>query len=184
MPDKSWRGMRPGPVTALCISYAFPDCRSSDLRKLFLLLWIATYVDYFLLALFWNTPTFMQMRLLAGIRKKCHFEKAIKVNGQVVCITKPSPVAAPFVSPPVSLFPSSLQADHENIFSFSQSWARAFWEDKHNIHLKARENPMAFFQWFQVMLSMSALFAYCYIQNVTATFVDMFFVDICLAFCF
>ena len=26
MPDKSWRGMRPGPVTALCISNAFPDC--------------------------------------------------------------------------------------------------------------------------------------------------------------
>ena len=42
---------------------------------------------------------------------------------------------------------------------------------------------MAFFQWFQVMLSMSTLVAYCYIQNVTATF-DMFFVDICLAFCF
>ena len=39
---------------------------------------------------------------------------------------------------------------------------------------------MAFFQWFEVMLSMFTLFAY-YIQNVTATF-DMFFVDICLAF--
>ena len=39
------------------------------------------------------------------------------------------------------------------------------------------------FQWFQVMLSMSTLFASCYIQNVTATF-DMFFVDICFAFCF
>ena len=33
---------------------------------------------------------------------------------------------------------------------------------------------MAFFQWFKVMLSMSTLFAYCYIQNDTATF-DMFF---------
>ena len=44
---------------------------------------------------------------------------------------------------------------------------------------------MTFFygQWFKVMLSMSTLFAYCYIQNVTAT-LDMFFVDICLAFCF
>ena len=38
---------------------------------------------------------------------------------------------------------------------------------------------MAFFQWLKVMLSMSTLFAYCYIQNVTATF-DMFFVDIWL----
>ena len=26
MPDKSWRGMRLGPVTALCNSYAFSDC--------------------------------------------------------------------------------------------------------------------------------------------------------------
>ena len=26
MPDKSWRGMRPGPVTALCISYVLHDC--------------------------------------------------------------------------------------------------------------------------------------------------------------
>ena len=163
----------------LCISRLH-----SDLRKLFHLLCSATYVHFFRLALFWNTPTFMQMRLLAGIRKKCHFETAIKVNAQVVCITKPSPVAAPFVSSlPVSLFLSSLQADHEHIFSFSQSWATAFREDKHSIHLIAGENPMAFFQWFQVMLSMSTLFAYCYIQNVTATF-DTFFVDICLAFCF
>ena len=64
----------------------------------------------------------MQMRLLAGIRKGCHFETAIKVNAQVVCITKPSPVAAPFVcsSRPCgfSLQLGSLHADHENIFSF------------------------------------------------------------------
>ena len=94
MPDKSWRGMRPGPVTALCISYAFPDCIRT-LCKLFPLLQSATYVDFFLLALFWTTPTFIQMRLIAGIRKRCHFETAIKMNAQVVCITKPSPVAAP-----------------------------------------------------------------------------------------
>ena len=56
MPDKSLRGMRPDPVTALCISYAFPDCIRT-LCKLFPLLWSATYVDFFLLALFWNTPT-------------------------------------------------------------------------------------------------------------------------------
>ena len=37
MPDKSWRGMRPAPVTALCISYAFPDCIRT-LCKLFHLL--------------------------------------------------------------------------------------------------------------------------------------------------
>ena len=55
----------------------------------------APYVDFFLLALFWTTPTFIQMRLIAGIRKRCHFETAIKMNAQVVCITKPSPVAAP-----------------------------------------------------------------------------------------
>ena len=64
----------------------------------------------------------MQMRLLAGIRKRCHFEKAVKVNAQVVCITKPLPVAAPFVCNSLpcsfSLQLSSLQADHENIFSF------------------------------------------------------------------
>ena len=156
-------------MQVLCISRLL-----SDLRKLFYLLWSATYVHFFLLALFWDTPTFMQMRFLAGSWKKCHFETAIKVNAQVVCITKPSPVAAPFVSSlPVSLFLSSLQADHEHIFSFSQSWATAFREDKHNIHLIAGENPMAFFQWFEVMLSMSTFFAYCYIQNVTATF-DMF----------
>ena len=63
----------------------------------------------------------MQMHLLAGIRKRCHFETAIKVNAQVVCITKPSPVAAPCGSCAVgyqfSLQPSSLQADHENIFT-------------------------------------------------------------------
>ena len=58
----------------------------SDLRKLFRLLWSATHEGFFLLALFWNTPTFIQMRLLAGIRKMCHFETAIKVNAQVVCI--------------------------------------------------------------------------------------------------
>ena len=42
---------------------------------------------------------------------------------------------------------------------------------------------MAFVQRFKVVLSMSTLFAYCYLQNVTATF-DMLFVDICLAFRF
>ena len=42
---------------------------------------------------------------------------------------------------------------------------------------------MAFFQWFEVMLSMSTLLHIVTFQNVTATF-DMFFVDICLAFCF
>ena len=68
MPDKSWRGMRPGPghgsVHFLCISR-----QHSDLRKLFHLLWRETYVDFFLLALFWNTSTFIQMRLFAGIQK-------------------------------------------------------------------------------------------------------------------
>ena len=120
-------------------------------------------------------PTFIQMRLLAGIRKRCHFETAIKVNAQVVCITKPSPVAAPFVCSglPVSLFSSAVWRQTMKIFLvFSQSWATAFWEDKHNIHLIAGENPMAFFQWFKVMLSMSTLFAllpskcYCNIWHV------------------
>ena len=64
----------------------------------------------------------MQMRLLAGIRKRCHFETAIKVNAQVVCITKSSPVAVPFVCSSLpcsfSLQLSSLHADHEIIFSF------------------------------------------------------------------
>ena len=66
-------------------------------------------------------PYIMQMRLLAGIRKKCHFETAIKVNAQVMCITKPSPVAAPFVSLPVSLFLSSLQTDLEH-FRVGSCW--------------------------------------------------------------
>ena len=79
------------------------------------------------------------------------------------------PVAAPTS---FSLQLSSLKADHENIFSFSQPWATAFWEDKHNIHLIAGENPMAFFQWFKVMLSLSTIFAllhsksYCNIWHV------------------
>ena len=39
-------------------------------------------------------PYIRAMRLLAGIRKRCHFETAIKVNAQVVFSTKLSPVAA------------------------------------------------------------------------------------------
>ena len=125
MPDKSWRGMRAGPVTrtALCISYTFPDC-------------IQTFASCFICSgvqLTWIFSSGFVLKhpyihanafLLAGIRKRCHFETAIKVNAQAVCITKPSPVAAPFVcsSLPCS-FPlqlSSLHADHEfeNIFSF------------------------------------------------------------------
>ena len=38
--------MRPDPVTALCISYAFLDCIRT-LCKLFPLLWSVTYVDFF-----------------------------------------------------------------------------------------------------------------------------------------
>ena len=169
--------MQPRPVTAPCISYAFPDC-----IRTFASCFICSGVQLTCIFFFWlcfETPLHScKCVYLPESEKKCHFEAPIKVNSQVVCITKPSPVAAPFVSSlPVSLFLSSLQADHENIFSFSQSWATctAFRENKHNIHLKAGENPLAFFQSrFQVMLSMSTLFAYCYIQNVTATF-DMIF---------
>ena len=120
------------------------------------------------------------MRLLARIRKRCHFETATKVNAQVVCITKPSPVAAPFVcsSLPVSLFSAAVCIWRQTmkIFSVFHSPELQLSEriNIYNIHLIAGENPMAFFQWFRVMLSMSTLFAYCYIQNVTATF-DMFF---------
>ena len=71
------------------------------------------------------------------------------MNAQVVCITEPSPVAAPFVCQ----FLSSASAVCQRfagrpwiIFCFSPSWATAFWEDKHNIHLVAGENPTAFFQ--------------------------------------
>ena len=153
--------MPPGPVTALCISYAFPDC-----IRTFASCFICSGVQLTSIFFFWlcfETPLHSwKCVYLPESEKKCHFETAIKVNAQVVCITKPSPVAASFVrSLPVSLFFSSLQADHENVFSFSQPWSTAFRENKQNIHLIAGENPMAFFQWFQVMLSMSTLFAYC-----------------------
>ena len=145
----------------LCISRLH-----SDLRKLFHLLWSATYQHFFFWLCFETPVHSWKCVYLPESEKKCHFETAIKVNAQGVCITKPSPVAAPFVSSlPVSLFFSSLQADHENVFSFSQSLSTAFRENKQNIHLIAGENPMAFFQWFQVMLSMSTLFAYCLLSK-------------------
>ena len=190
MPDKSWRGMRPGPVTALlCISYAFPDSIRIDLRKLFHWLWSATYVAFFLLALFLNTPRFMQMRLLAGIRKRCHFETGIKVNTQVVCITKPSPVAAPFMSSslPVSLFSSAVFRHTIKICScsFSQSWAAAFWEDKQNIQLIAGESPNGLLPVVQSHAEHVHSLCNCYIQK-SKCYCNTWhvFVDICLAFCF
>ena len=76
--------------------YAFPvhsRLHSDPLQAVFFAL-ECNLRGFFLLAMFWNTPTFMQMRLLAGIRKRCHFETAIKVNAQVVCITELSAVAA------------------------------------------------------------------------------------------
>ena len=107
-----------GSMHFLCISRLH-----SDLRKLFRLLWSATYEDFFLLALFWNTSTFIQMHLLARIRKRCNFETAVKVNAQVVCITTPPPKAAPFVcsSLPVSLFSSAVWRKTMKIISVFHS---------------------------------------------------------------
>ena len=143
MPDKSWRACVRARSRLYAFPMHFPTAFGPSQAVSFAL--ECDLGGFFLLALFWNTPPFMQMRLFAGIRKRCHFETAIKVNAQVVCITKPSPVAVPFVcsSLPVSLFSSKGRPWKD--FQFSQSWATAFWEDKHNIHLIAGENPMAFF---------------------------------------
>ena len=82
MPDKSWRGMRPGPVTALCTSYAFPDCiptfASSFICSGEKLTWI-----FFLLALFWNTSKFIQIFkcvYLPESEKMCHFQQLCMKN--------------------------------------------------------------------------------------------------------
>ena len=64
MPDKSWRGMRPCRVTALCISRLHSDPLQAVSFAL-----EGNFGRFFLLALFWSTSTFMKMRLLAGIWK-------------------------------------------------------------------------------------------------------------------
>ena len=105
---------------------------------------------FFLLALFWSTSTFMKMRLPAGIWKGVALKQLEKWTRKWCASLPgmPSPVAAPFVCSclPVSLFSSAVCRQTMKIFSFfSQSWTTAFWEDGHNIHLIAGENPMAFF---------------------------------------
>ena len=77
----------PDPVTALCIFRLCISRLHSDPLQAVSFAQECNLRGFFLLALFWNTPTFMQMRLLARIRKRCHFET--KVNAQVVCTLKP-----------------------------------------------------------------------------------------------
>ena len=113
--------------------------------------------------------------------KRCHFETAIKVNVQVVWITKSSPVAAPFVCScqPISLLSSTVCRQTIEIFSVSHSPAPQL-SERINITFSVLpekiQRPSSFFQWFKVMLSMSTIFALlhskCYC-NIWHGFVDI-----------
>ena len=68
MPDKSWRTCRP----AWSRFFAFPMHflpEFGPFASCFICSWVQLRLIFFLLALFRNTSTFMQMRLLAGIWK-------------------------------------------------------------------------------------------------------------------
>ena len=133
--------MRPGPVTALCISYAFPDCIRT-LCKLFDCSRVQPrqmFSSGFVLKHLYIHANAFTCRNL----KSCHFENSYESE-------RASGVAAPFVCSylPVSLFSSAVCRQTMKRFSvLSQSWATAFSEDKHNISPYSRRNPMpmAFF---------------------------------------
>ena len=110
--------MRSGPVTALCTSFAFPDCirtfSSSFICSGEKLAWIFSS-GFVLKHLYIHTNAFT----CRNPKTDVSLSTAIKVNAQVVCITKPSPVAAPFVcsSLPVSIFSSAVCRQTMKIFS-------------------------------------------------------------------
>ena len=124
-------GKRPGPATALRISWLHSD---PLLAVSFAPEWSLRGFCFFWLCL--KHLYIHENAFTCRNSKRCYFETTMKVNEQVVCTTEPSPIAAPFVcsSLPVSLF-SSAVCRHAMKFShsFSQSWAAAFWENKYNI---------------------------------------------------
>ena len=124
-----------------------------------------------------NTSTFMQMRLLAGIRKRCHFETAIKVNAQVVCTTKPSAVAAPFVCSCLPVLSSAQQFAGRpwKYFQFFTVLGYSFlrgWTE-HSPCSRRKSDGLLPSSSGSKSCRACPLSLHCYIKNVTATF-DMF----------
>ena len=73
MPDKSWRACGRARSRLYALPMHFPTAFGSS--QALSLAQERNLRGFFLLALFWNTSTFIQMRLLARIRKMCHFQQ-------------------------------------------------------------------------------------------------------------
>ena len=92
----------------------------SDLRKLFRLLWSATYEDFFSSGFVLKHSFIHTNAFTCRNSKKVSLWNSYKSDSQVVCITKPSPVAAPFVcSLPVSLFSAAVCIWRQTMKMFS-----------------------------------------------------------------
>ena len=170
-----------GSMQSLCISRLHSDPLQAVSFAL-----ECNFGRFFLLALFWSTsPVYIHENAFTCRNlKRRHFETAIKVNAQVVCITKPSPVAAPFVcsSLPGFLFSSAFCRQTMKIFSVFHSPGLQLCEGKRNIHLRAGENPMALFLLPVVQSHAEHVHSLCRIatfkmllQHLTCFFVDILF---------